>query len=148
MSKFVCGITSCDARTSDFTPCCHEPVCDNHYILYPLCTQSHCENSTVVMCQTCIEYNVYQCACKMTLCNKCNSEEFWDTRKCNCNPVSPLPSLQIINTPSSMMLPPPSTQVSLEIHRINNKLRNPESGRLITRGGAKHKELIARGIII
>lgn len=85
MTTLICGIVGCDKQSVSFSHCCHEPLCSNHSIFYPICSQSRCENSIEILCQLCIEHTVYQCPlCKMTLCDECNTTQFWEINKCKC----------------------------------------------------------------
>lgn len=74
-SIIECGICECFEDMVEYTPCCHEPVCDNHNTYYPFCSIKGCDDSE--MCKICIDINSFKCKiCKKTFCNRHNKSKY------------------------------------------------------------------------
>ncbi len=72
-----CGRVGCIKKFSEYTPCCHEPVCEKHSKRYPLCSREECDNYHIYdghECKACIQMNseTYFCAkYKQAFCHNC-----------------------------------------------------------------------------
>lgn len=63
----ICGIVGCDRDYEKYSPCCHEPLCKQHYKCY------ECENCDVIYCFMCAEINGYICKkCDKFFCDNHN----------------------------------------------------------------------------
>jgi hypothetical protein len=77
-----CEVCSCFKEAENYTPCCHVPLCDEHFKLYPMCSIENCKyNYSDEMCFVCININAYMCEkCETTFCDHHNTKN----NKCKC----------------------------------------------------------------
>ena len=75
-----CEAGCCVNSGEQYTPCCHVPLCDEHYddLIH------QCHNCDSEWCETCIDYgNGYICSkCKNFVCYDCERDD--NVVKCKC----------------------------------------------------------------
>lgn len=82
----TCEVVGCDKKAKGTAECCDVSLCGTHHNRYmlPYCSLKSCERKEEI-CLTCAKVNIFVCElCHFTLCDDCNTPEFWSKNKCNC----------------------------------------------------------------
>lgn len=61
----TCGVAGCVENATEWTPCCHEPICEdceNKHVV-PLCDNETCPNHDEYICEVCLGLNGKECEC-------------------------------------------------------------------------------------
>jgi hypothetical protein len=79
-NNIMCGIAGCFNDYTEYTSCCHEPVCKKHFKEYACHVKSCDDNDTY--CEICAGANGYICNdCDKFFCDEHNTKKYL----CKCN---------------------------------------------------------------
>lgn len=85
-SNPTCGMCECFEDAFEYTPCCHEILCDEHIneMMVKSCSIEDCENHSYDICRICLDINdeIFLCdKCQRTFCEEHNVAPYI----CQCN---------------------------------------------------------------